>query len=772
MSPRRKQPFFRQDNQFMGVINIGDFISPRGCVLRYQVHVFVSYNTRIARNPESLEASMKMVCHPNQPFFIMDRKRDDLKTAVIWIGNDKLSAKRKRWICDFNLEYVNRGEFHTTHNYPQNFGLNQVQSLQSRKNTDYIKADSVRTLEEGPLHTSRVEALTLPSLRRRIILSESRLKTELLSPTELGAAVAGPEGACGTCGGGASAGAGGGLAVSSKVYPSPGAARGVWALPQPPPCSMAPEEPLPACAPMSPDQDGPPAAPPPIAYHLHHYADLHHLVFEAVRSGEVSEVERLVEKLGAEALSARDQHGYTLAHWAALDGSVAVMRYLIERGAPVDLSCLGTQGPRPIHWACRKGHASIVQVLLQAGVAVNAADFKGLTPLMTACMYGKTATAAYLLGMGAATRLADINGDTALHWAAYKGHAELVRLLIYSGVPLHCTDNFGSTPLHLACLSGNLTCVRLLCEKVKAELEPRDKNGKTPLMLAQSHRHGEVVKLLQKEMKRRAHWMPPLSELWGLLFGGAGDSKGPLLFFLVSVLLWGYPMYIIRCIPLTWNTLRLSHYCFLYWNAIMWLSWVIANRRDPGYIPQNSETYYRAIRQIPYYDKWKKRNVVLSRLCHTCRCLRPLRAKHCRICKRCVAYFDHHCPFIYNCVGLRNRMWFFLFVMSVAINCSFTIYFACYCLLVEGFGFLYVLGLVEAVTFCALGWILTCTSILHACMNLTTNEMFNYKRYPYLRDKRGRYQNPFSRGPLMNLLEFFICLPDRGEQAELLHDDI
>lgn len=46
------------------------------------------------------------------------------------------------------------------------------------------------------------------------------------------------------------------------------------------------------------------------------------------------------------------------------------------------------------------GHAAVVQVLLQAGVAVNGADFKGLTPLMTACMFGRTATAAYLLGMG------------------------------------------------------------------------------------------------------------------------------------------------------------------------------------------------------------------------------------------------------------------------------------------------------------------------------------------------------------------------------------
>lgn len=58
------------------------------------------------------------------------------------------------------------------------------------------------------------------------------------------------------------------------------------------------------------------------------------------------------------------------------------------------------------------------------------------------------------------------------------------------------------------------------------------------------------------------------------------------------------------------------------------------------------------------------------------------------------------------------------------------------------------------------------SQILHACMNLTTNEMFNYKRYPYLRDKRGRYQNPFSRGPILNLFEFFVCLPDRQDELQ------
>ncbi|GLH16664.1 Uncharacterized protein GBIM_20898, partial [Gryllus bimaculatus] len=94
-------------------------------------------------------------------------------------------------------------------------------------------------------------------------------------------------------------------------------------------------------------------------------------VFDVVRTGEVSDIESLVEKVGAEILSARDDWGYTPAHWAALDGNVEVMRYLVERSAPVDLSCLGTQGPRPIHWACRKGHAGVVQVLLQVGLGTG-----------------------------------------------------------------------------------------------------------------------------------------------------------------------------------------------------------------------------------------------------------------------------------------------------------------------------------------------------------------------------------------------------------------
>lgn len=41
----------------------------------------------------------------------------------------------------------------------------------------------------------------------------------------------------------------------------------------------------------------------------------------------------------------------------------------------------------------------------------------------------------------------------------------------------------------------------------------------------------------------------------------------------------------------------------------------------------------------------------------------PMRAKHCQACKHCVHRFDHHCPWIENCVGERNHRWFVVYLL-------------------------------------------------------------------------------------------------------------
>lgn len=46
------------------------------------------------------------------------------------------------------------------------------------------------------------------------------------------------------------------------------------------------------------------------------------------------------------------------------------------------------------------------------------------------------------------------------------------------------------------------------------------------------------------------------------------------------------------------------------------------------------------------------------------------RVHHCSICKICIIDFDHHCPWIKNCVGINNRSHFLMFLFHLFILTS------------------------------------------------------------------------------------------------------
>merc|ERR1719324_2151609 len=59
------------------------------------------------------------------------------------------------------------------------------------------------------------------------------------------------------------------------------------------------------------------------------------------------------------------------------------------------------------------------------------------------------------------------------------------------------------------------------------------------------------------------------------------------------------------------------------------------------------------------------------RYCKWCAKYKPDRCHHCRVCRTCILKMDHHCPWIYNCVGFRNHKYFFLLLFYSATACNF-----------------------------------------------------------------------------------------------------
>lgn len=65
------------------------------------------------------------------------------------------------------------------------------------------------------------------------------------------------------------------------------------------------------------------------------------------------------------------------------------------------------------------------------------------------------------------------------------------------------------------------------------------------------------------------------------------------------------------------------------------------------------------------------------KFCTTCLVYRPPRASHCSECNICVERFDHHCPWVGNCVAKRNYNKFMLFLTSTS---CFTIFIFISCI--------------------------------------------------------------------------------------------
>jgi len=216
-------------------------------------------------------------------------------------------------------------------------------------------------------------------------------------------------------------------------------------------------------------------------------------------------------------IEARSNIGATALIMATFGGRIPVVKVLLDKGANIETK--DNKGSTPLMYAAQSGNTEMAALLLERGADITVKNNDGQTAAMVAEQNKKQELAAMLSKVSDMPGSVDVNAlarstvlsermnpylsdlqkgtniNDLLGRAVREGHSDVVAALIDKGANIEGKNKDGNTALLVATQEGKTDVVKLLLER-GANLEAKDKDGKTALIESAQEGKTDVVKLL------------------------------------------------------------------------------------------------------------------------------------------------------------------------------------------------------------------------------------------------------------------------------------
>lgn len=559
----------------------------------------------------------------------------------------------------------------------------------------------------------------------------------------------------------------------------------------------------------------------------------------ATQYGRIDRVAELIAAGGVD-INQPDAEGCYLMHWAAINNRVDLIKFFLSHGAdPDQIGGDLLASPLHWATRSGYLESVVVLIQAGADPLLKDKEGLNCVMVATAFEHTQClAYILAKLGNNFDINAMDNEGRTAALWACCRNQeVDPLRLLLSCGANLDIHDSKKRSPLHWAAFINAAKSMKLVIKTNQCDPTRRDVDGLTALDHAENSSLSWIYQPMRAydwQFRRRIGQTRARGGILGaaLLRIKFDDNLHrkivaaiPILMYLFigivleqSISYWlkfalivgpWYPvaLYIrsyvdsdaaLMTLPLyislgTKFWLYTSYFALSYsLRSAPWyidiLFWIVipaglyyfykAVNMDPGTIPPNQDRdlFNKAIIQRVESIAESGGEIKLDDFCFSCLIRKPLRSKHCAKCDKCVSRFDHHCPWINNCVARDNLKYFMAYLFFLGISLCWDMH-GNVVLGVSKYGapLQWDGGVWAALELCwtlaaASPWaawnylnsalygigviVLFVCQLYQVCTNITTNERMRHFRYKHFRDEQTKkYVNPFNRGLVRNFFD-------------------